>query len=77
MTYEIQHYTICDGWVNTWSIEHHDGRVEPETFDSYEDAAAALDEFFAEIVDEIVTGQRQPDEGYDRDEFRIVKAGAS
>ena len=77
MTYEVQQQTLSEGWVNTWSIEHHDGRIELERFGSFGEAQAALDEFFAEIADEIATGQRPYDNGYDRDEFRIVKLAAS
>ncbi len=73
MSYQVEQLTLCDGWINTWSIEHHDGRVELETFDTYAEARAALDEFFAEIADEIASGQRPSENGYDRDEFRIVR----
>lgn len=76
MTYEVQHFTLCDGWVNTWTIHHEDGSSEPETFSTEADANAALDEFLAEIEEEIAAGQRSEDEGYDRHEFRVVKAGA-
>jgi len=73
--YEVQTYTICDGWVNTWIIEYHDGTSEFETFASREDAQAALDEFLAEIAEEIALGMREADEGYDRDDFRVVPVG--
>tara|TARA_R100000789_G_scaffold98887_2_gene103816 strand:- start:440 stop:670 length:231 start_codon:yes stop_codon:yes gene_type:complete len=75
MTYIVETYTLCDGWVNTWHIEEN-GVVSPETFPTRAAAQAALDEFFAEIAEEIGIGQRAPDEGYDRDEFRIAKVGA-
>lgn len=74
--YEIQHFTLCDGWINTWTIENEDGSSEPETFATKADAEAALAEFFAEIEEEIATGQRGEDEGYSRDEFRIVAVDA-
>lgn len=76
MTYEVQHHTLCEGWVNTWAVHYPDGSSEPETFETAEQAEAALDEFFADIQAEIDAGQRTEDEGYSRDEFRIVKAGA-
>ena len=22
MTYEVQQITLCDGWVNTWTVHH-------------------------------------------------------
>lgn len=76
MRYEVQQNTICDGWVNTWSIEHHDGTVEQETFATRAEALAALDEFFADIWDEIVAGQCHP-EAFDPDQYRVAKVGAS
>lgn len=75
MTYEIQHFTICDGWVNTWTICHEDGSTTPVTFATEADAIAALAEFLAEIEEEIAAGERGTDEGYTSDEFRIVQAG--
>lgn len=66
--YEIQYCTVCDGWVNTWTI---DGK--PETFETYNLAAAALDDFLEEIEDDIVTGERPREFGYDREDFRIHK----
>ena len=77
MRYEIQTFTLCDGWVNTWTVHHEDGTSEPETFSTEKEAQAALDEFFADIQEEIDAGQREPYEGYDREEFRIMPAGAA
>ena len=77
MKYEIQTFTLCDGWVNTWTVHHVDGTSTPETFSTEEEAQAALDEFFADIQEEIDAGQRETDEGYDREEFRIMPAGAA
>lgn len=76
MTYEIQQFTICEGWVNTWTIHFEDGSTAPETFPTEAEALAALAEFLTEIAEEIAAGQRDADDGYDSDEFRIVKAGA-
>ena len=72
MAYEVQHHTLCDGWVNDWIVYDENDIGTPETFETYAAAEAALDEFFADIADEIAAGQRAPDEGYDRTEFRIV-----
>jgi len=67
MTYEVQHWTLCDGWINCWSVDD-----QPQLFATWGQAQAELDEFFADIAAEIKAGDRAPDEGYDRDEFRIV-----
>lgn len=77
VSYEIQHHTQCDGWVNTWTITEADGTETLETFSTIEAAQAALDEFFEDIRDEIEAGQRDADKGYDRSEFRIVEAGTA
>ena len=77
MSYEVLHFTICDGWINNWAVLHEDGSSEPETFATEAEAQAALDEFLAEIEEEIALGQRGEDEGYDPDEFRIVPTGAA
>jgi len=67
MTYEVQHWTLCDGWINCWSVDER-----PQLFATWGQAQAELDEFFADIAAEIKAGTRAPDEGYDRSEFRIV-----
>ncbi len=76
MKYEVQHYTLCDGWINTWIVS--EGGIEtPHIFDSKEEAQAELDEFFEDIEAEIKRGERATDEGYSKDEFRInaIKEG--
>jgi hypothetical protein len=67
MRYEVQHHTLCDGWVNTWTVND-----QPETFASEAKAQAALDEYLSEIEDQIREGDRHPEHGYDRSEFRIM-----
>lgn len=68
MHYEIEQYTICDGWINTWTIDDR-----PEIFDTYEEAQKELDDFFTEIKEQIETGEREPDNGYSREDFRIIQ----
>ena len=69
--YEVQTYTICDGWVNCWNVHNEDGTSSPQTFYTHEAAQAEIDEFLDDIREEIGLGNRQPDEGYSRSEFRI------
>jgi|CXWL01.1.fsa_nt_gi hypothetical protein len=75
--YEVQTWTLCDGWINTWSIIEEAGdnifTDIPETFPTREEAQQALDEFLSDIQSEIDTGQRSADEGYDAEDFRIVQ----
>lgn len=67
MRYRVLQFTLCDGWVNTWQVDD-----EPKTFDSYAVARAELDDFLAEIQAEIASGERDPDNGYSADDFRIA-----
>lgn len=76
MTYEIQQFTLCDDWTNSWTVHEADGSSWAETFPTFEDAAAALAAFLAEIASEIAAGERDPNEGYAADEFRIVPVQA-
>ena len=72
--YEVQTWTLCDGWVNTWTVLDERGS-EPETISTRKEAQAALDEFLLDIQSEIDAGQRDPEHGYDASEFRIVPVG--
>lgn len=46
--FEVQEYTICDGWTNTWHEWDDDNKEIPLVFDSYEEA---LDELHGNIHD--------------------------
>lgn len=71
--FEVQHFTLCDGWINTWIIGEEGQAEQPQIFDSKEAAQAELDEFFRDIAEEIAYGERDEDDSYDRSEFRIVE----
>jgi hypothetical protein len=75
MKYEVQQYTLCEGWVNTWTICEEDIAIL-QIFDTQEEAQVELDEFFREITEEIEDGERDPDNGYDTEEFRVVEVKA-
>ena len=64
--YEVQHFTLCDGWINVWHVND-----ELEYFDSFEDALLALDSFLADEEMEYEAGNIESP--YERDEFRIVE----
>lgn len=65
--YEVQHYTLCDGWVNTW----HCGDDELEQFNTYNDAHDALNAFLEDTMESFKAGDLA--EPYYRDDFRIVR----
>lgn len=58
--FEVQTYTICDGWVNCWS---EDG--EPVVFDTH---AAALEELYEHFRD-----LEEADMSFSPDDYRIVE----
>ena len=69
--YEVQHYTLCDGWINTWSDYDEDGNETPSRYDSFEDALNELDSFLDDEQEAFEEGNIESP--YDRDEFRIVE----
>ena len=71
MTYEVQTYTICEGWINCGTVDD-----KPQTFETWAAAQAELDEFFDDIAAEIASGDRAPDEDYDPEDYRIVETSS-
>jgi hypothetical protein len=69
--FEIQHYTLCDGWVNTWS----NGETgEPTTYDDYHQAADDLADFLDQEAEAYFNGYIES--RYHADEFQIVEIKA-
>ena len=60
--YEVQTYTVCDGWVNCWTIEDE----KPEVFDTPHEAEAAIYEFFADL------GSSGMAQSYSMEDYRVV-----
>jgi len=73
MKYEIQHETWVDGWINTSTTEDADGNEIPLIFDTHAEAQTEIDEYMGEIDDQIASGERAADEGYDPDDFRVAE----
>lgn len=71
MKYEVLHFTLCDGWVNTWTSISEEGEETPTTFDTEEEAEQAiqffLDDWEADCASNAV------DHKYFRNEFKIVQ----
>ena len=40
--FEVQHYTLCDGWINCWSEEDENGVMIPSIYRTYTEALDAL-----------------------------------
>lgn len=69
MAYEVQHFTLCDGWINTWTTYDEQNNEIPSVFDTYEDAQEALDDFLKE--EKKAFKRKEIDNMYEEDEFRI------
>lgn len=51
MTYEVQTYTVCDGWINTWHVDD-----EPQFFDTVEEAKTELEDFLDDVAEAVAAG---------------------
>jgi len=71
MKYEIQHWRLCDDWVNTWTTYDQDENEIPTIFDSYQDAQNALSDFLKEELREYQDGNIASP--YTSEEFRIME----
>ena len=58
--YEVQQYTIVDGWINTWTVDD-----EPEYFSSADEARKEIDEFLSD------TDELDGVSSYDPADFRV------
>jgi hypothetical protein len=74
MFYEVQQYRIGRGWSNQWFYDEGDGVIHAETFATHAAAGAALDEFFADLAEDIAAG-RCP--CCSREEFRVRQVGGT
>ena len=68
--YQIETFTLCDGWVNTWQ----DDNGTPVLFTTQSAAAAELKEFLEDTKDAFKCGHL--DSPYDSSDYRIAKLGA-
>ena len=49
--YQVEQFTICDGWVNTWHIDD-----KPHLFETREQAILELAEFFSDMTEDYEAG---------------------
>ena len=67
MRYQIEHFTLCDAWVNTL----RDDTDAPVTFASYDKALKALNNHYDELSESAESGFIEP---YNMSDFRIAEA---
>jgi hypothetical protein len=66
MRYQIETFTLCDGWVNAW----RDDSTTPVTFTSYDEALKELNEYFSELNEDVQNGFI---DDYNMRDFRIAE----
>jgi hypothetical protein len=71
MAFEVQTNTVFYGWLNCWRDHDASRGCFLETFNTREDAQAAIDEYISQINGETPAGQPSP--GYTREQMRILK----
>lgn len=71
MKFEIQEYTICDGWINNWSHMDEDGSVHKTYFTSAKVAQDELECFLYDMREAVADGNME--DAPDASEFRIVE----
>jgi hypothetical protein len=69
MTYEVQTYTLCAGWINLWTDEGN----TLVTFDTFEAARAELEDFLGELAHAVKLGHL---DDFSPDDYKIEKVTA-
>ena len=65
--FEVQHYTLCDGWLNCWLVDD-----KPETFATEEEAQTAIDDHVIDYINAVQGGDiAEEDEENIREHLRI------
>lgn len=67
--YEIQTYTLCDGWVNTWNIVDTEGHEWPVTFRTRKEAEDELEGYLEELREAVEWGEL---EDYSPEDHRVA-----
>lgn len=71
--FEVQHYTLVDGWVNCWTTIEANGDESPTTYETYKAAIFDLDDMFDEQDYEVTLRIMEPEHRHSDDEYRIVR----
>jgi hypothetical protein len=69
--FEVQHYTLCNGWINCWTETNEEGVETPSIYTTYTEALEALTDFFAQEHEAFVEGNIES--MYDINDFRIME----
>lgn len=67
--YEVEHFTLCQGWTNCWTTYDEYGNGHPTRFQTKQEAQADLREFLADTMEAFQKGHLDSPEQYDQ--YRI------
>lgn len=70
--FEVQHYTLVDGWVNCWTTYDETDGEYPTTYETFNAAIFDLDDMFDEQDYEVTLRIMEPEHRHSEDEYRIV-----
>lgn len=68
LMYQVEHYTLCDGWVNCWQT-YKDQQPTPTLYETREEAEADLRDFIAECMTYFQSGELDSPPSWD--EWRV------
>ncbi len=74
MSFEIQEYTLFDGWINNWVAIDEDGEAEIVRFESKNMAEIALSEYLHDLKRAVADGYME--DLPSRESYRIVEVMA-
>jgi len=67
-----QHFTVLNGWVSAGILHNDNDGYYPASYDTREEAIDAIRGFFAKIQRQIDAGEREAEDVYALEEFRIL-----
>jgi hypothetical protein len=69
--FEVQTYTLCDGWVNCWTTIGAKGNESPEYYKTEKEALTAIREHVKDWNEDC----EDPEYNIDESEFRVHPVG--
>jgi hypothetical protein len=74
--YEVETYSLADGWSNTWTITASDGSESPEFFLTKKESEEAIKKEIKRTAEHIENGDIVKESALTMEDFRIVKKWA-
>jgi predicted secreted protein len=69
--FEVHTYTICEGWINCWTVSEGDVSPYSDSFPTIAEAIGEIEALITDVQSEINAGWREPDDAYDTEDYRV------